>query len=102
MENQEFLNKVKDIINKIDNDATIILFGSRARGDFNETSDWDLLILLNTPVDEVLKTKIRIKLFETELETDQVISTIIHSTQNWENLNITPFYEIIKKEGVIV
>lgn len=102
MENRDFLNKVKGTIKKIDIDAIIILFGSRARGDFNETSDWDLLILLNKPVDEKLKVQIRNKLFETELETEQVISTIIHSRQIWESLNITPLYETIKKEGVIV
>ncbi len=30
-------------------DAHLLLYGSRARGDFREDSDWDLLILLNRP-----------------------------------------------------
>lgn len=27
--------------------STLYLYGSRARGDFHEDSDWDLLVLLN-------------------------------------------------------
>ena len=36
---------VKDTIEKVDEEAKVILFGSRARGDFRLDSDWDFLIL---------------------------------------------------------
>lgn len=29
--------------------STLYLYGSRARGDWNEDSDWDLLVLLDKP-----------------------------------------------------
>ncbi len=29
----------------------IILFGSRARGDFNEDSDWDILVVVSEDID---------------------------------------------------
>ena len=29
--------------------SSLYLYGSRARGDFHEDSDWDLLVLLNKP-----------------------------------------------------
>jgi predicted nucleotidyltransferase len=43
--------KIKNIINKVLEEKgikveRIILFGSRARGDFKENSDWDLLIIV--------------------------------------------------------
>jgi predicted nucleotidyltransferase len=43
--------KMKNIINKVLEEKRIkveriILFGSRARGDFKENSDWDLLIIV--------------------------------------------------------
>ena len=39
------LEKVKEIVHATDPEAEVILFGSRARGDAMEDSDWDILIL---------------------------------------------------------
>lgn len=38
-------NKVKEIVHRYDKDAELILFGSRARDDWHEESDWDFLVL---------------------------------------------------------
>jgi|WetSurMetagenome_2_1015567.scaffolds.fasta_scaffold287343_2 uncharacterized protein len=100
MDTTTFLNKIKETVRHFDNDAEIMLFGSRARGDFKNTSDWDFLILLNKKVNEKLKDEIRNELFEMELDSNQIISTIIQSKQNWKELNITPLYQNIEKEGI--
>jgi uncharacterized protein len=100
MDTTTFLNKIKETVRYFDNDAEIMLFGSRARGDFKNTSDWDFLILLNKKVNEKLKDEIRDELFEMELDSDQIISTIIQSKQNWKDLDITPLYQNIVKEGI--
>ena len=36
---------VKRLVDYFDGAVTIILFGSRARGDFNRTSDYDLVVI---------------------------------------------------------
>ncbi len=100
MNRKEFLNKVKIVIHNIDPDAKIILFGSRARGDSKKDSDWDFLILTTEQVNEIFKNKIRDKLFNTEIETEEIISTIIRNKYMWENLKITPLYKNIQKEGL--
>jgi len=43
---------IKEILlkNKI-KPVNIILFGSRARGEFNEESDWDFLVLIDKEID---------------------------------------------------
>jgi predicted nucleotidyltransferase len=48
--------KIKKIINQVFEEKgikveRIILFGSRARGDFKENSDWDLLIIVSNELD---------------------------------------------------
>ena len=43
--NSFVVNKVKEIVHRHDKEAEVILFGSRARGDWHEESDWDFLIL---------------------------------------------------------
>jgi predicted nucleotidyltransferase len=45
MEQRKLISKVKSAINSVDPQAKVILFGSRARGDEKQSSDWDFLIL---------------------------------------------------------
>lgn len=100
MDSVAFLDKVKKKIKHFDKDAHVILFGSRARGDAKVSSDWDILILIDGEVTEGLKEKIRDELFFTELESEQVISSLIYSKDNWDNLSVTPFFQNVKKEGL--
>ena len=100
MDKEDFLNEVKERIISLDNDAEIMLFGSRARGDFKSTSDWDFLILLQKKATEDFKEIIRNNLFDLELESNEVVHSIIHQKNCWEELNITPLYKIIQKEGI--
>ncbi len=92
---------VKKEVNRIDPKAEIILFGSRARGNYNADSDWDFLILLDTPkFDKKIKNELWNRLYELELETNSVISSIIHSKSDWQKRAITPIYQVIEKEGI--
>jgi uncharacterized protein len=95
-----FVNEIKKQVLSIDENATVVLFGSRARKDFKEYSDWDFLILTSLPSDEKFKKKLRDRLFDTELETEQAVSTIIHSYEEWEKLAVTTLFQIIEKEGI--
>ena len=99
---KEILLKIKNAVTELDPDARIILFGSRARGDFGKDSDWDLLILTRIPASEENKRNIRYHLLDIELETEQVISTLIHHNDHWKNYSVTPLYNIIAKEGIEV
>lgn len=99
---KEILSKIKNAVSELDPEARVILFGSRARGDFGKESDWDLLILTSIPDTEENKRNLRYHLLDIELETEQSISTLIHHHDHWKNYSITPLYEIIKREGIEV
>ena len=43
---EELLDLIRATIKSIVPDATVILFGSRARGDENSDSDWNILVIL--------------------------------------------------------
>jgi predicted nucleotidyltransferase len=100
MTQQEIIYNVKESIKMLDPQARIILFGSRARGDSKTNSDWDFLILTSLQVNEKLKRQFRTGLIDTELEAEEVISTLIYSQEQWNNYKITPLYKNIAKEGV--
>jgi len=51
-------------------------------------------------VNEKIKRQFRTGLIDTELEAEEVISTIIYSQNEWNDYQFTPLYRNIAKEGV--
>lgn len=100
MERQQVLQIVKKAVHEVDDKAEIILFGSRARGDFHEESDWDFLILTEKKESYKLTETIWGKMFDAELETNEIFGTIVHNKNEWERYEITPLYQFVQKEGV--
>jgi len=94
------LSTLKEKINKIDPDARIILFGSRARHDSHEDSDWDFLILTKRNVTRDLRNSISDTMFEIELETDQVLAAIIQNYDVWKSYSGLPIVDNISNEGI--
>jgi len=102
--NEEVIAQVKSIVHKHDANATVILFGSRARGDWHEESDWDFLILSDLPECEDLKDKLRTDiLHEIEWKTFECIQTIWHNKKVWkDDYGVTGIYQSIKEEGILL
>lgn len=93
--------QIKKTVLAIEPSATVILFGSRARGDYHPVhSDWDFLVLLPSTATEITKSAIRDAILDIELETEKALNTIIYARKAWENLAVTPLYKNIQKEGI--
>jgi predicted nucleotidyltransferase len=75
----------------------IILFGSYARGDYDEESDIDILIIGDVPQREIsfLSAEILLKYGE-------VISAIVKSEEEFEKYKNFSFYKNVLKEGVVI
>ncbi len=90
--------------NLLKNDLSkIILYGSYARGDFQQDSDVDVMILVNLPVKEIEKVEEAIfeLAYDIEMEHGIHISPIIKNEQQFEYwVDALPFYRNVKKEGV--
>lgn len=100
--NQHILDLIKSAIHEKDAEAEVILFGSRARGQENKESDWDILILLNmNEVNRETEKEYREALFEVALEIGEAISTFVFSKQEWESKHLlSPLFQNIQKEGI--
>jgi len=94
-----FLKVLKQEVLKEDDQASVILFGSRARGDFRPMSDWDILILTSKEADVILQDRLRDAIYMIELKYMVPVSTIIRSKKEWDKLSITPFYKNVTAEG---
>jgi predicted nucleotidyltransferase len=87
------LRQVKNTVEEINPKAEVILFGSRARGDAKENSDWDFLILTEEKVGFLQEDIYRKGLFELELELGEVLTLLFFSKNEWNGRQrITPLY----------
>ena len=98
----EILKRIKETIVKLEPAAEVILYGSRARNDFGEYSDWDFLILVDGEVDTTRTDRIRHALYEIEWDTGEVISSIVRSKQTWNSpkYQVIPLHKAIDAEGI--
>ncbi|MFB6306817.1 MAG: nucleotidyltransferase domain-containing protein [Flavobacteriales bacterium] len=97
----KILQQIKTTVNKTAPNATLILYGSYARGDYKESSDIDLLILVNKEnLTRTDQKKIKYPLYDIEFDTGVIISPMVFSKKEWNNVHKkTSFYENIYKEG---
>ena len=93
-------SRVKKKVKAIDPKADIILFGSRARNDAKEDSDWDFLILTTLHITNELRQLILRNIMELELESEQTISVLIRLKNEWDSYKVTPLYKNIAREGI--
>ena len=100
----DILLKIRKSIKSIEPDATIILYGSFARGEEKNESDIDILVLLDkNKVTWDDEKKVKYPLYDIEFEIGKIISPLVLSKKDWEKRHrITPFYENVIKEGVIL
>ena len=84
---------------------SIIVYGSYARGDYNENSDIDIMILVTLPESQIKQSENRIydDAFDLELKYGKVLSPVIKNHNFFEYWSDTlPFYRNIQVEGVQV
>jgi predicted nucleotidyltransferase len=102
MDRDILLKHVKEVVLEVEPTAEVILYGSRARGDSTAESDWDFLVLVDGTVDDERTDRIRHRLYEIEWESDQVLSSIVRSREQWNRppLSATPFHQNVEIEGI--
>jgi uncharacterized protein len=97
------LKQIKDMVSSVEPDATVILYGSRARGDFNNSSDWDLLVLLKkNSIQPDDFDKVSWPLYKIGWEHGEQFSVKLYTQSDWEKRNFTPFYKMVAEEGVVL
>ena len=83
--------------------SSIIVFGSKARGDATADSDLDLLLVIDEG-DWHVKSEIADIAYELSIGTDVVPSVKVYTRAEWEELreSESPFREEVTREGLLV
>lgn len=99
---ETIIKRIVDMLNQTEPSSELFLYGSRARGTAKRSSDWDLLLLLNSdklPFD--YETRLMDSFYEIELETGEVLSPLIYTKNDWQiRHRSTPLFSNIVKEGI--
>ncbi|MBO5413108.1 MAG: nucleotidyltransferase domain-containing protein [Clostridia bacterium] len=101
----EFVKGVNEILG--DRVKKIILYGSYARGDYNESSDIDIMILTDLTDDEIVEYRTEISHLAYDVEFDHNfdiwISPLVKNIDKFNYwLEALPFYMNVQKEGVVL
>jgi len=99
----KYIEQVKDIIVSQVNPEQIILFGSHARGDHQEDSDYDFLVLKNGLAESKEVTQnLRKVLYQGGCR--EPMDIIVMNREKYLNLNdvVGYIYRVIKTEGKII
>ena len=99
--NTQIFNEIQALKRQILPNERVILFGSQARGDAREDSDWDLLVLLNKEKRNFNEDydKYGYPFDELGLKYNTLINALIHTKKDWETRPSILKYNV-EREGI--
>ena len=102
LKDQNIVSQIQSLGKKIlPKGSTLLLYGSRARGDYRTDSDWDLLVLLNRPQKEDTDFfSISYPLMELGFDLGQYFSVHTYSQQEWQKMSFLPFYKNVERDKI--
>lgn len=96
--------RIKQAVYDLEPRAEIILYGSRARGDARHDSDWDVLVLVDGPVDLARKQALWHQLYTLELDLEETLCPVVVSRQDWDSplFQAMPFHDNVDHDGIML
>ena len=101
----EFIQGVNKILG--DRVKKIILYGSYARGDYNDGSDIDIMILTDLSDEEIVKLREKIWDYAHDIEWNNnfnvILSPLLKNIDKYnKRIDVIPFYTNVQKEGIVL
>jgi len=81
--------------------SQVLLFGSRARGEAQKGSDWDILIVLpKGRLEQYDYDTVSFPFVELGWEMNERINPVMYTQDEWNASRITPFYDNVVRDGI--
>ena len=82
---------------------SLLLYGSRARGDAGKDSDWDLLILLDkSDLSESDYDNISFPFTMLGWNIGELISPQMYTKKDWESISFLPFHKNVEHDKIVL
>jgi len=96
------LREIKARITKRFSVVDFLLYGSAARGEAEDESDLDLMIILSDPVSRIKRHEITDIVFDANLQFGTNFSTLVIDHKSWKSglVSVLPLREEIIREGI--
>ncbi len=96
------LNQIKAVArDSAPKGSQVLLFGSRARGEAQKDSDWDILIVLpKNKLEQSDYDEVSFPFVELGWRVNQRINPIMYTQGEWKANSITPFYDNVIRDGI--
>ena len=102
-EEEKIINLIRETGRKVvPPDGQVWLYGSRARGDAHEGSDWDILILLNKPNLEASDYDVTYPFRELGWDIGEEISPHIYTRKQWNEWSFLPFRKNVERDEYVL
>ena len=103
MSHADILHQIQQVGRQVlSKDAHLMLYGSRARGDYHDDSDWDLLILLNRPQEESDFQNIAYPIMELGFDIGEFFSVQTYSQDEWDSMSFLPYYKNVEQDKILL
>lgn len=99
---RQILSGVKNIVRSFQPSASLYLYGSAARRERTQESDYDILVLTDNTLSTKEEDEIIDAVYDLELEYSVVISLIFYTEAEWQNpvFSFHPFHQNVEKDAI--
>ena len=97
----KIISLIRDTIREAEPTAQIILYGSRARGDAREDSDWDVLAIVDKPRLSLSdRSRLQYPVWDKGLDMGEEINVFSYTRKQWEQAPPSLFKHNVMSEGI--
>jgi predicted nucleotidyltransferase len=99
---KRLLERCRDIVLAIEPGAEVILYGSHVRGESRPDSDYDIFILVDSPLTRELEDRISFAVYDLEYEADVILSVHIYEKSFFQSPlgRVMPLFNNVRTEGI--
>ena len=97
------LNLIRTVVREKEPKAQIILYGSQARGDYHEGSDWDVIIIVNkSDFDFKERGNLSYEVWDRGLDIGATINAIEYTQKQWDSAPPSLFKHNVLKDAIFL
>ena len=97
------IDLIRNTIRATEPEAQLILYGSRARGDAREDSDWDVLVIVDRPRLTLReRSNIQYPVWEKGLDIGEEINVFPYTRRQWNEASFSLFKHNVLSEGIAI